>query len=398
MPKKIQGNENIDMTGEKLTLEKNVGKEVVMNQLNRYRGCMIGGAVGDALGYAVEFMEDYDIFQKYGENGITEYNLIDGKAQISDDTQMTLFTANGLLLGTTRGMTRGIMGKYPDYISMCYKEWYRTQTEKYPLNEKCPYTWLMNVPELFARRAPGNTCLSAIEQGGNGTIEKPINNSKGCGGIMRVAPIGLYFGNKNYSASEIDRIGAETAALTHGHELGYIPAAGLVHIINALVHRENTTIMDVVTEMKETVGQLFAGCAHISEQMDLIDKAIILSQENINDLDAIRELGQGWVAEETLAIAVYCAIRYSYDFEKGIIASVNHSGDSDSTGAVTGNILGAYLGYDHIPDKYLTNLELKDVILEMADDLYNDCQISEYGTHQDKVWEQKYIYKNWRQR
>ena len=133
------------------------------------------------------------------------------------------------------------------------------------------------------------------------------------------------------------------------------------------------------------------------QQIDLIDKAIALSKENIDDLEAIRELGQGWVAEETLAIAIYCSLKYSDDFDKAIIASVNHSGDSDSTGAVTGNILGAYLGLKSIPKKYLDNLELKDVILEIADDLYNDCKISEYGSYHDEIWEQKYIYKTYKQ-
>ena len=131
-------------------------------------------------------------------------------------------------------------------------------------------------------------------------------------------------------------------------------------------------------------------------QIDLIDKAIALLKEDIDDLEAIRELGQGWVAEETLAIAIYCSLKYSDDFDKAIIASVNHSGDSDSTGAVTGNILGAYLGLKSIPKKYLDNLELKDVILEIADDLYNDCKISEYGSYHDEIWEQKYIYKTYK--
>lgn len=73
---------------------------------------MIGGAIGDELGYAVEFLSVSSIFKKYGKNGITEYDLYRGVAEISDDTQMTLFTATGLLVGTTRGMTRGIIGDY----------------------------------------------------------------------------------------------------------------------------------------------------------------------------------------------------------------------------------------------------------------------------------------------
>lgn len=81
-----------------------------MKDLDKYRGCLIGGAVGDALGYAIEFLDETSIFKCYGKNGITEYDLVEGVAEISDDTQMTLFTVNGLLLGTTRSMTRGIMG------------------------------------------------------------------------------------------------------------------------------------------------------------------------------------------------------------------------------------------------------------------------------------------------
>lgn len=367
-----------------------------MKDIDKYRGCLIGGAVGDALGYAVEFLDDSAIFSRFGENGITEYALKNGVAEISDDTQMSLFTATGLLLGTTRGMTRGIMGTYPSYINFSYKDWYRTQTERYPLPEEYHYSWLVNVPEMFSRRAPGNTCLSAIENQAYGTIEEPINNSKGCGGVMRVAPIGLYFEDKRYSADEIDMIGAETAALTHGHSLGYIPAAGLVHIIHLVSHNDDMTILEAVEDMKRAIARQFANDKHLREFLKLIDSAIELSKdEYIDDLEAIRKLGQGWVAEETLAIAVYCSLKYSDDFDKALIVSVNHSGDSDSTGAVTGNVVGAYLGLKGIPQKYLDNLELREVICEIADDLYNDCRITEYGSYHDEVWEQKYIYNTY---
>lgn len=361
--------------------------------LDKYRGCLIGGAVGDALGYVVEFLSEASIKKRYGEQGITDYLLIDGVAQISDDTQMTLFTANGLLLGTTRGSLRGIMGKYSGYIAVCYGEWLRTQTEKYPLNVKRQYTWLANVPELFDQRAPGNTCLSALSsflQGRKGTIEEPINSSKGCGGIMRVAPIGIYFGGKGISIQDVDMIAAETAAITHGHELGYIPAAGLVHILHLVSHYNNTTLLEAVNDMIDAMQGLFSNANHISEFAHLMKKAVTLSQSEVNDIDAIHQLGEGWVAEETLAIAIYCSLKYSNDFKKAVVTSINHNGDSDSTGAVTGNILGAYLGLSAIPQQYLNNLELRDVIIELADDLYNDCRISEYNMCDDMVWVEKY--------
>lgn len=309
---------------------------------------------------------------------------------VSDDTQMTLFTANGLLYGTTRGKTRSIMSSYTDYIQLMYKCWYRTQDESYPLQDKNLCSWLLNIPELFSERAPGITCLSAIRQGADGTIEQPVNNSKGCGGVMRVAPIGLYFCDKPKSYEDTDRLGAEAAALTHGHELGYIPAAALVHIIRAVVEK-GMALKEAVTGSITAMEGLFPEAKHIADFSEIMKKAIALSESGTDDLTAIHQLGEGWVAEETLAIAVYCALKYENDFEKAIIASVNHNGDSDSTGAVTGNILGAYIGYEAIPDKFKANLELHDLILEIADDLCQDCQISEYSERQDEVWESKYI-------
>lgn len=362
-----------------------------MRNNDKFRGCLIGGAVGDALGYEVEFMDTNAIFNRFGRSGITEYVLHDGVAQISDDTQMTLFTATGLLLGTTRGMTRGIMGSYSSYIACSYKDWLRTQQGTYPVENEYCYSWLANIRELYNRRAPGMTCLSAIEGGCDGQIDKPINNSKGCGGIMRVAPIGLYFTGKTMPIAEVDRIGAEAAALTHGHELGYLPAAVFTHIIYRLADSSDISISDATDEAIQTVEQLYPKAIHMKYLRDLIRKAQILAQGQQSDLEAIQQLGEGWVAEETLAIAIYCTLKYPHDFEKAMIAAVNHKGDSDSTGAVAGNILGAYLGMAGIPKKYTENLELRDLILEVADDLYHDCKMTEYGSYFSKTWNDKYI-------
>ena len=210
---------------------------------------------------------------------------------------------------------------------------------------------------------------------------------------MRVAPIGLYFTGKGLTPEEIDIIGAKTAALTHGHELGYIPAAMLAHIIWRITE-SGTTILDAVKDAMGMMPVIFPEAKHMDDLLALIRKAVALSKEDRNNLDAIRQLGEGWVAEETLAIGVYCALKYSDDFQKGIVAAVNHDGDSDSTGAVAGNILGAFLGFDAIPQKYLDRLELKNVILEIAEDLCFDCRISGHGQG-DALWESKYIHMSY---
>ena len=151
--------------------------------LDKIKGSLFGGAVGDALGYAVEFDREEEIFSAYGNDGIQEYKLDPhtGKALISDDTQMSLFTANGILFAETRGILRGIGGPPSMYMSYFYEEWYQTQHqsyEEYRTTEDHNKSWLMEVPEIFASRAPGITCLDAI-QSGMGTIDEPLNNSKG---------------------------------------------------------------------------------------------------------------------------------------------------------------------------------------------------------------------------
>ena len=367
----------------------------VWGNLNRIKGCLVGGAVGDALGYAVEFSTLSEIIRKFGESGIKRYELDGGLARISDDTQMALFTANALLFGETRGQMRGIGAGPAGYFTEAYLDWYETQTEKYPLRDYHS-SWLVNFREFFSRRAPGGTCMSALQAGGRGTVERPVNNSKGCGGVMRVAPIGVYFAGKaHWEQEKVDMAGAKAAAVTHGHELGYIPSAALVHIVCQLASAEKPDVFAAVLSSMEAMPKLFPEAGFMRYYLDLMDKAIDLSQKDVDDRNAIRQLGEGWVAEETLAIAVYCAIKHADSFEDAIVASVNHDGDSDSTGAVTGNILGTALGYTSIPDHYLEKLELRDIIEEISEDLYNDCQMSEYSDYRDPVWESKYIYVNY---
>ena len=377
---------------------------------DKIRGSMVGGAIGDALGYPVEFMSAKQIQVAYGPSGITAYALDrkTGKALISDDTQMTLFTANGILYGETRLCMRGIGGQPSAYMPRFYDDWRLTQEVRYSPKKREEdsgdrLSWLLDVPELFNRRVPGNTCLSALnkarrKEDKGDYFENPRNNSKGAGGLMRVAPLGLHYDYHGGNLGKLDKEGATLAAITHGHPLGYIPAAVLTHILNRIVYPVEglSTLKKIVQEAMIKVGPLFRDNPYMNTMRGMLGKAITLAENSDPDSVNIPRLGEGWVAEETLAIAVYCAIRHEHDFSAGIIASVNHNGDSDTTGAVTGNILGAIHGYEAIEAKWKKNLELLDVILEISDDLCYGCMMEEYSNYVDPKWATKYMsHRRW---
>ena len=362
--------------------------------VDKIRGSLVGGAIGDALGYAVEFMSWSSIQRRYGVEGIQSYDLTFGDevAVFSDDTQMSLFTANGILLYETARRLGDVQGSVVDYVYVAYREWLKTQRGGVDLKgeHRC---WLYEIAGLHEDRAPGGTCLSALRSGTMGTIQAPLNDSKGCGGVMRVAPLALCYEPKNEEDQRrLDRESAEIAAITHGHPLGYLPAAILTHIVSVGVYGDGTrSLKEAVDEAWTSVKDQFKNevpAADLATMEELIVKAEELAETPGDDEKHIRALGEGWVGEEALAIAIYCALRYPTDFGKAVVAAVNHSGDSDSTGAVAGNILGAWLGYESIEEKWKTNLEMLDVLLEMADDLGRLASNDAPPT--DEAWLKKY--------
>lgn len=329
-------------------------------------GCLVGGAAGDALGYPIEFEKEKDIFHRFGSRGIEQYILSNDKALISDDTQMTLFTAAGLLLANRPlDYNEFILG-----IETAYREWLTTQKIG-PIKNMKRKTWLAEIDEMYHRRDPGITCIASLGSKKLGSIDEHINQSKGNGGVMRVAPIGLFYNDKELPLEEIDYRAAQAAALTHGHPLGYISSAGFAHVIYLLTHETDVTIRSATEDMLIKIPTVFPKAKDMCEVFcSLMRKAVSLSDGNLPDRNCIHILGKGEVGEEALAIAIFCCLRHPDDFDAMVRTAVNHDGDSDSTGSIAGNILGAYLGYNGIPSKYIEKLELLDVIKRMSTELY----------------------------
>ena len=338
--------------------------------LDRIKGSLIGGAIGDALGYPVEFESRNWILKKYGEKGITRFETNarwrngekhGNKAIVSDDTQMTLFTAVGLVDAKKQNIP------LIDGIRRAYVDWYMTQ-----MGGKSVYgSWIADIEELNVERAPGITCMSAMSVISSGL--EAHNNSKGCGGVMRVAPIGLYAALGKITIEEADRLAGQAARLTHQHPLGYLPAALMSHVIYRLATDMAPTEEKMKGYVQDGIAMLrkeYVECAKDVEYMvELAELAMELVDNGRSDSDNVARMGEGWTGEEALAIGLYCAMQHFDSFEEAMIAAVNHSGDSDSTGSVAGNILGAAIGYDALPSFYKEDVELHDVITQIAEQM-----------------------------
>jgi len=257
-------------------------------------------------------------------------------------------------------------------------------------SSKAKTSWLLQQRRLFSRRAPGTTCLSAL-QSKQDKLSRAANDSKGCGGVMRIAPVGMYFAHlvtrENCDAKIISNIfstGCDLAAITHGHPSGSLSAGFLAVTVSLILG--GSPLAEVIQIAKE---ELHKHPSH-KETLPAIEKAEALAKSRPRERTALRELGKGFVAEEALAMGLYCAL-CAENFEDGIILAVNHSGDSDSTGAITGNLLGAAAGVEAIPDRWLAPLELRSTIEALADDL---AAFPEWSLRRPSDAEERSFYLN----
>ena len=333
---------------------------------SRVRGCLLGGAIGDALGGPVEFSSLAEIRAAHPDGVRT---FVDGGAgwppgTITDDTQMTMFTAEGLIRAGVRrdrgiGLTLGV-------VHHAYDRWLDTQLSAGP--PESPDGWLAGLPWLYARRAPGTTCLDALTTARRGGDRMPrfgdiaVNDSKGCGGVMRVAPLGLV---PSDGAGWAFDAASEVAGYTHGHPTGRIAAGALAALIRELVTGAG------LRAAMETTVYLVNDRFGSQETYEALDRARRLADAGAPSAAAVEQLGGGWIAEEALAIAVYAAMSHPGPDEvlDALALAVTHSGDSDSTGAICGNILGALHGETALPPALVFAVEGRGALLELADDL-----------------------------
>ena len=354
-----------------------------------YQGCLLGMAVGDAMGYTVDSRNLEQICLDYGPNGLLGYDLVNGRAEVTSYTQLAAFSANGILMGLTRNRLTGRDTPLVRYVGLAIREWSRSQTFRTGEPNFC---WLSTLPDLKRRRCMDTWMLSILEKPPLGTMEAPTNRSSHPAALTAVIPLAMLADATHLSQEEINHMGAQIVAMTHGNPEAFLSGAVLTHLLSRVLQEPSLPlellIPDVCDALQLQFGRLYTQTATIRELLQL---ALMLAKDDsVSSMEAMEQLGCHSAAE-VLAGAVYACVTCGEDFDTAIITAVNHSGRSAAVGAITGALLGARLGYEALPEFYLESLEPLHILLELANDLVVGCPMEIGSSLFDDDWDRKYL-------
>lgn len=357
--------------------------------LSVYEGCLLGLAVGDAMGFTVDGKTIEEIRRDYGPSGLLGYDLVNGYADVSAHTQIAAFTCNGLLIGITRGQTRGVMAPFVRYIALALREW--ADTQQYRRDPEKRLCWICGAEELRRRRCLDFRLPDTLRREKLGSMEEPVNHLSSPGALTAAVAVGLFFYPERMEVSEVGRLGAEAVALTHGDPLAFLSGAALAYIIAGIVQDRETKLKDHFLHSAAAVAAQFGKeYPQASELQALLCRAAALAgEEDREPAQVMEELGCD-TAARVLAGAVYACLSAHGDFDRAMIAAVNHSGRSAAVGAVAGAVLGAFLGREALPEFYLECLEPAAVLAELAADMRQGCPMELRRRLFDDDWDRKY--------
>lgn len=291
---------------------------------------LYGAALGDALGWPVEFLSRRKMKAIYGPGGIQEPP---DPALFTDDTQMTLALDEALVEVGDADMNSLMEATVRHFVA-----------------------W-KNAPETTERK-PGHTVLDAVRMLESGTPWQDAGIvTKGCGSAMRVSGIGFLY---QADPDRLRDVAHHSGLVTHNHptaDAGTIAAAYLVKLALDGVHPD------------EYLRQAMLFVDGISEEFDeaMLRVGHVLGWSD--EEAATDHLGKGWTAEEAVAIAVYCVMRYPDDYVTAVRRAANIPGDSDSVACIAGGIMGARLGLEAIPGDWIARLEKLDYLTDVANRL-----------------------------
>ena len=355
-----------------------------------FRGALLGLAVGDAMGSAIDRKRLEDICNDYGPNGLMGYDLVNGYAEVSSYTQLAAYAANGLIMALARSQAYGRSAPLIKYVSIALREWSRTQ--QYSPQEK-NYCWLTTVPELKRRHCMDTRMLDALTRETLGTPQEPVFRNDLPSALTEVIPAALLGSIIEIEPDAVDLLGAEMVALTHGDTETFLSAAALTHALSVLVAEPDIGVKALIESVVDSVSLQFGReYGHTGHIWELLQMAQVLAEsDSVTPMEAMEQL-RCRTAAEVLAGVLYACMTCHGDFDTAMITAVNHSGRSAAVGAITGAVLGIHFGEEALPDFYLESLEPVHLLRQLADDLSQASVQNRMNRLFDDDWDRKYLH------
>lgn len=357
-----------------------------------YRGCLLGMAVGDAMGYTVNSHTLAEIREDYGPYGLRGYDPVNGYADITSYTQLAAFTANGLLYGLTQGRINGAMSPFIQYISRSHWEWASSQQAwDRPSKTVC---WLFRKKSMCQRHCIDTRMKEIILRRQFRTPEEPGNTMATPTTITAAVGVALFADPENMTRKEAARLGMEAVALTHGDPMAYLPGAFVTDLVSRALRDQASTLSGIIEKSMEAFREQFSHDygRQVEQICGLVRQAIALSEDpGMSNAEAMERL-RCQTGAQVLAGAVYALLVGQEDFDAALIAAVNHSGASAAVAALVGAVQGARMGEEALPEFYLDCLEPREELTLLADDLFQGCPVEQGDVFFDDEWDSRYCH------
>ncbi len=344
-------------------------------------GALLGFAVGDAMGYAVDDKTWPEILENYGPNGLMGYDEVNGCAEVTSYTQVMAYVANAMLVALGRGKGDA----YLRFGTVALKQWAKRQ--HFPRDPDPTSLWVARMSELRRRRLKDPRMLDALRFDPLGTLTKPINRAASCGVLSTAVALGAFYEQERMTPDQLMDLAADLAALTHGSPEAIFSSVVLAYTIAAIRQVPERPLAQQIEKAVNVMQARYGDRYPVRLVAEPVLEALRLAEERQDPRTAMEQL-ECRTAAQALAGAVYASVRYEYDFDGALICAVNHSGASCAVGAVTGAIVGAIVGADTLPDFYLESLDCVPIIKELAEDMTRGSLTA--GLF-DTDWDQKYV-------
>lgn len=351
-------------------------------KVSTYRGCLLGMAAGDAMGYTVDDQSWREIQTYYGPSGLLGYDLQESEyAPVSSYTQIASFLCNGLLLAVSRGKT-----DYLRFAKVALKEW--TRGQQFYRDPEDSYCWLAKLPQFRRRHCRDVRMLDSLRLEQLGTMAAPRNHNNTPGSITAAVATALFYDEKRLTPEQVGTLTGELIALTHGEPEAFLSGVVLAYALAGILQEPNVPLEEQFLQAIAVMDGQFRSRFFQAEELALqLRRTISLAKSGVFSPQEGMEQLECADAAQCLAGAIFTCLMHPNDFDGAIITAVNHSGMSAATGAITGAIMGAKLGEEALPDFYLDSLECSGVLRILAEDIVSGTPTMSVF---DDSWDNKY--------